>query len=126
MVVWWVFFLSKLVNDKKILHMANPQGYFTPSFILYVNDIFVFFSEDNKSPRNLSIFLKYMEIFRFNMLIILRVFFSPYIILQDLSPKFNVFFFVVMVVYLLLIYGCLFLLALQSVDFFNLWLIKSN
>jgi len=56
MVVWWVFFLvvqvrqgdplsplpfclaeevlnrgiSKLVNDKKILHMASPQGYLSP------------------------------------------------------------------------------------------------
>jgi len=64
--------------------MASPQGYLTPSFILYVDDIFVFFREDNMSPRNLSIFLKYMEIFPFNILIILRVFFSPYIILQDL------------------------------------------
>jgi len=34
--------ISKLVNDKKILHMASPQGYLTPSRILYVDDIFVF------------------------------------------------------------------------------------
>jgi len=33
-----------------------------------------------------------MVIFLVNMLIILRVVFSPWIILQDLSPKFNVFF----------------------------------
>jgi len=41
-----------------------------------------------------------MDIFWVNMLIILRVSFSPWIILQDLSPKFNVFFLVVMFVYL--------------------------
>jgi len=54
------------------------------------------------------------------MLIILKVVFSLWIILQDLSPKFNVFFHVVMVVCLSLIYECLSLLVLQSVDFLNL------
>ena len=34
--------ISKLVNDKKILHMASSQGYLIPSHILYVDDIFVF------------------------------------------------------------------------------------
>jgi len=34
--------ISKLVNDKKKLHMASSQGYLTPSHILYVDDIFVF------------------------------------------------------------------------------------
>jgi len=33
--------ISKLVNDKKILNMASPQGYLTPSHILYADDIFV-------------------------------------------------------------------------------------
>ena len=52
--------ISKLVNDKKILHMASPQVYLTPSHILYNDDIFVFCRGrgDNKSLRNLSIFLK--------------------------------------------------------------------
>jgi len=50
--------ISKLVNDKKILHMASPQGYLTPSHILYVDDIFFFCRTDIKSLRNLSIFLK--------------------------------------------------------------------
>ena len=50
--------ISKLVNDKKILHMASPRGYTTPSHILYADDIFVFCMVDNKSLRNLSIFLK--------------------------------------------------------------------
>jgi len=88
MAVWWIFFpssrgvrqgdplsplspllfclaeevlsrgLSKLVNDKKILHMAGPQGFLTPSYVLYVDDIFVFCRADNKSLRNLSTFLK--------------------------------------------------------------------
>jgi len=69
MAVWWVFFpcsrgvrqgdplshlllciakevlskcISKLVNDKKILHMASSRGYLNPSHILYADDIFVF------------------------------------------------------------------------------------
>jgi len=77
MTVWWVFFLvvemldkvilcllyffvlqTKLVNDKKILHMASPQGFLTPSHILHAGGIFVFCRADNKSLRNLSIFLK--------------------------------------------------------------------
>ena len=41
--------LSKLVNDKKILHMVGLQGFLTPSRILYVDDIFVFCRADNKS-----------------------------------------------------------------------------
>jgi len=32
--------ISKLVNDKRILHMVSPQGYPTPSHIFYANDIF--------------------------------------------------------------------------------------
>jgi len=85
MTVWWVFFpcsrnvrqcdllsplflylveevlsrgLLKLVNDKKILHMASPQGFPTLSYILYADDIFVFYRSNNKSLRILSIFLK--------------------------------------------------------------------
>jgi len=50
--------LSKLMNDKKILHMAGPQGFLTPSHVLYVDDIFVFCKADNKSLGNLSTFLK--------------------------------------------------------------------
>jgi len=33
--------LSKLVNDKKILHMVGPEGFLTPSHVLYADDIFV-------------------------------------------------------------------------------------
>ena len=50
--------IFKLVNDKKILHMASPQGYLTPFHILYADDIFVFCRAENKSLRNLSIILK--------------------------------------------------------------------
>jgi len=50
--------LSKLVNDNKILHMASPSGFLTPSHILHADDIFVFCKADNNSFRNLSIFLK--------------------------------------------------------------------
>ena len=50
--------LSKFVNDKKILHMASPQGFLTLSHILYADDIFIFCRADNKSRRNLSNFLK--------------------------------------------------------------------
>ena len=38
--------------------MASSQGYLTPFYILYVDDIFVFCRGDNKSFRNLSILLK--------------------------------------------------------------------
>jgi len=85
MAVWWIFFpcsrgvrqgdplsplllclaeevlsrgLSKLVNDKKILHMAGPQGFLTPSHVLYADDIFVFCRVDNKSLRNFCTFIK--------------------------------------------------------------------
>ena len=34
--------ISKLVNDKKILHMASPQGYLISFQILYVDDIYIF------------------------------------------------------------------------------------
>jgi len=64
--------ISKLVNDKKILHMASLQGYLTPSHILYVDDIFVFCRGDIKSLRNLSIFLKTYGDFLVNMLITLN------------------------------------------------------
>ena len=46
------------MNDRNILHIASPQGYLTPSHILYVDDIFIFCRGDIKSLRNLSIFLK--------------------------------------------------------------------
>jgi len=38
--------------------MAGPQGFLTPSQVLYADDIFVFCRADNKSLRNLSTFLK--------------------------------------------------------------------
>ena len=38
--------ISKLVNDKKSLHMASLQGYLTSTYILYADDIFVFCSGD--------------------------------------------------------------------------------
>ena len=95
--------LSKLVNDKKILHMAGPQGFLTPSHVLYVDDIFVFCRTDNKSLRNLSTFLKTYGDFSGQYVTILRVVFSPWIFLQDLSPKFNVFFLVAMIVCLSII-----------------------
>jgi len=34
--------ISKFVNDKKSLHMASLHGYFTPSHILYADDILFF------------------------------------------------------------------------------------
>ena len=43
------FDISKLVNDKRILHMASPKGYNIPSHILYVDDVFIFCRADNKS-----------------------------------------------------------------------------
>jgi len=50
--------ISKLVTDKKILHMVIMQAYLTPSHILYTDDIFFFCRMDNNSLRNLSVFLK--------------------------------------------------------------------
>ena len=82
--------ISKLVNDKKILNMASPKGYLTPSHILYADDIFIFCRGDIKSLRNLSTFLKTYGDFSGQ-------------ILQDLSPKFKIFFLVVMVVCLSII-----------------------
>jgi len=78
--------ISKLVNDKKILHMASPQGYLTPSHILYVDDIFVFRMGDIKSLRNLSIFLKIYGDFSGQYVNNSKSSFPPWIILQDLSP----------------------------------------
>jgi len=130
MAVWWFFFpyskgvrksdplspllfclaeevlsrdISKLVNDKKILHMASPQGYLTPSHILYADDIFVLYRADNKSLINLSIFLKTYGDFSGQYVYNSKNSFFTRIILQDLSTKFNVFFLVVMVVCLSLI-----------------------
>ena len=40
--------IFKLVDDKKIIHMASPQCYVTPSHILYVDDIFVFYQVHSK------------------------------------------------------------------------------
>jgi len=48
-------------------------------------------------------FLKHMVIFLVNILITLKVVSSPWIILQDLSPKFKIFFLVIMVVCLSII-----------------------
>ena len=130
MVVWWVFFpcsrcvrqgdplspllfylaeevpsrgILKLVNNKKILHKASPQGYLTPSNILYVDDIFFFCRADNKSLRNLSIFLKTYGEFSGQYVNNSKSSFFTRIIMQDLSPKFNVFFLVVMIICLSLI-----------------------
>ena len=50
--------ISKLVNDKKILHMASPLGYITSSHILYADDIFVFCRANKKSLRNLNTLLE--------------------------------------------------------------------
>jgi len=38
--------------------MASPNCYITPSHILYADDIFCFYRTDNKSLKNLSIFLQ--------------------------------------------------------------------
>jgi len=38
--------------------MIGPQGFLTPSHVLYADEIFVFCRVDNKSLRNLSTFLK--------------------------------------------------------------------
>ena len=95
---------SKLVNDKKILHRASPQDFLTTSHILYADDIFVFCRADNKSLRNLSIFLKTYGDFSVQYVNNSKSrFFLPWIILQDLSPKYSVFFLVVMVICLSLI-----------------------
>jgi len=83
--------------------MASLQGFLIPSRILYVDDIFVFCRADNKSLRNLSIFLKTYGDFSCQYVNNSKSSFSPWIILQDLSPKFNVFFLVLIVVFLSLI-----------------------
>ena len=95
--------ISELVNDKKILHMASPHGYLTPSHILYIDNIFVFCRGDIKSLINLSIFLKTYSVFSSQYVNNSKSSFLPWIILQDLSPKFNIFFLVVMVVFLSII-----------------------
>jgi len=118
--------ISKLVNDKKIQHMASPQGYITPSHILYVDDIFVFYRADNRSLRNLSIFLKIYGDFSGQYVNNSKSSFFT----MDTSARF-----VTKIQRLLSCshgclpfnyLGCLSLLVLQSVNFFNLWLIKSN
>jgi len=83
--------------------MASPQGYLTPSHILYADDIFVLYRADNKSLINLSIFLKTYGDFSGQYVYNSKNSFFTRIILQDLSTKFNVFFLVVMVVCLSLI-----------------------
>jgi len=57
----------KLVAEKKILNMTSPKGYITPSHILYANEIFVFYKADNKSLRNLSLFLQIKVLFLVNI-----------------------------------------------------------
>jgi len=94
--------IFKFVNDKKILQMASLQGYATPSCILYVDDIFVFCRTDNKSLINLSVFLKIYGDFSGQYV---NNYKSSFFTMDNFSRFFtkNVFFLVVMVVYLLLI-----------------------
>ena len=92
------------MNDKKILHMTSMQGYLPPSHILYADDIFIFCRGNIKSLKSLSTFLKTYGDFSSQYVSNAKSsFFLPWRILQDLSPKFNVFFFVVMVVCLSII-----------------------
>jgi len=95
--------IFKLMNSMRILHMVSPKGYITPSHIFYVDDKFIFCRADNKSLQNLSIFLQKYGDFLVSMLTILKVAFSPWIILQDSLQKFNVIFLAVMTFYLLTI-----------------------
>jgi len=67
--------------------MASPQGYLTPSHILYADDIFVFYKADNKSLKNLTIFLKTYGDFSGQYVNNSKSRFLPWIILQDLSPQ---------------------------------------
>jgi len=128
MVVWWVFFLVVKVSDKEIyclLYFSVLQRKFSVELslsmirrfciwlvrkvmslplIFYMLVTYLFSVGQIISLLEIWVFfLKYMEIFRVNILIILRVVFSPWIILQDFSPKFNVLFLEVIIVYLLLI-----------------------
>jgi len=50
--------IFKLMNGMRILHMVSPKGYITPSHIFYADDKFIFCRADNKSLKNLSIFLQ--------------------------------------------------------------------
>jgi len=77
--------ISKLVNDKKILHMVSSQGYLSLSHILYADDIFLLCMGDIKSLRNLSIFLKAYGDFSGQYVNNSKSSFSPWIILQDLT-----------------------------------------
>jgi len=128
MVVWWVFFLVVKVSDKEIyclLYFSVLQRKFSVELslsmirrfciwlvrkvmslplIFYMLVTYLFSVGQIISLLEIWVFfLKYMEIFRVNILIILRVVFSPWIILQDFSRKFNVLFLEVIIVYLLLI-----------------------
>jgi len=76
--------------------MASPKGYITPSHILYVDDIFVFYRMDNKYLKNLSIFLKKYGDFFGQYVNNSRNTFFTMIILQDSLQKFNVIFLAVM------------------------------
>ena len=118
--------ISKLVNDKKILHMASPQGYLTPSHILYADDIFIFCRGDIKSLRNLSSFLKTYGDFSGQYVNNSKSSFFTMDNSARFVTKIQHVLSLVMVVCLSLIQECLSLLVLQGVVFFNLWLIKSN
>jgi len=91
------------VNDKKNLHMDSPQGYLTPSHILYDNDIFVFCRTDNKSLRNLSILFKTYGDFSGQYVNNSKSSFFTMDNFARFVTKFKVFFLVVMVVFLSLI-----------------------
>jgi len=90
--------LSKLVNDKRFsIWLVRKVFSLSPMFCMLMT---FWFSVGRKiSLLEISVlFLKHMVLSRVNILTILRVVFSPWIILQDFSPKFNVFFLVAMVV----------------------------